>query len=147
MRSSVPADLLERLVDAMASNDIEAVAALYTDDCLIADPVMVIRGKDGLREALRAFFGAFHLTAVRVEHVISEADELAVRWSWSVIHQGEYLGVPATGKPFHTWNVMLLKVRDGRFCSDTSVWDAGELRRLEALAGESRAIDAQPAGT
>jgi steroid delta-isomerase-like uncharacterized protein len=119
----------------MAANDAAAVAALYTDDCVIADPVMEITGKDGLLEALKVFFGAFRLTSIGVDHVIRENDQMAVRWSWSVVHQGDYLGVPATGKEFHTWNVMLLEVRDDRFSRDTSVWDAGELRRLEQLAG------------
>lgn len=119
----------------MAANDAAAVAALYTDDCVIADPVMEITGKDGLLDALRVFFGAFHLRSIEVDQVISNGNQMAVRWSWSVVHQGEYLGVPATGKWFDTWNVMLLEVRDGRFSRDTSVWDAGELRRLEQLAG------------
>jgi steroid delta-isomerase-like uncharacterized protein len=127
--------LLEQLVDAMAANDAAAVAALYTDDCVIADPVMEITGKDGLLDALRVFFGAFHLRSIEVDQVISNGKQMAVRWSWSVVHQGDYLGVPATGKWFDTWNVMLLEVRDGRFSRDTSVWDAGELRRLEQLAG------------
>lgn len=119
----------------MAANDAAAVAELYTDDCVIADPVMEITGKDGLLDALRVFFGAFHLTSIAVDHVIADGDQMAVRWHWSVVHQGDYLGVPATGEAFDTWNVMLLEVRDGRFSRDTSVWDAGELRRLERLAG------------
>jgi steroid delta-isomerase-like uncharacterized protein len=127
--------LLERLVKAMAANDAAAVAALYTEDCIIEDPVMEITGRDGLLAALEVFLGAFHITAIAVDHVIAEGDRMAVRWSWSVIHQGEYLGVPATGKAFDTWNIMLLQVRDGRFSRDTSVWDASELRRLEELAG------------
>lgn len=127
--------LLDQLVQAMAANDADAVAALYTDDCVIADPVMEVTGKAGLLEALHVFLGAFHITKIQVDQVIADGDRLAVRWSWSVVHQGEYLGVPASGKPFHTWNIMLLEVRDGRFSRDTSVWDAGELRRLERLAG------------
>jgi steroid delta-isomerase-like uncharacterized protein len=136
--------LLEQLVRAMRANDAAAVAELYTDDCVIADPVMEISGKAGLLEALRVFLGAFHLTSIEINHVIRDGDQLAVRWSWSVIHQGEYLGVPATGREFHTWNVMLLEVRDGRFSRDTSVWDAGELRRLEQLAGLRLAPANQP---
>jgi steroid delta-isomerase-like uncharacterized protein len=130
----------------MGANDPAAVAALYTDDCVIADPVMEITGKDGLLDALRVFFGAFRLTSIGIDHVIAQDDQLAVRWSWSVIHQGEYLGVPATGKAFDTWNVMLLEVRDSRFSRDTSVWDAGELRRLERLAGLRLVRTAQPPG-
>jgi hypothetical protein len=31
---------------------------------------------------------------------------------------------------------MLLEVRDGLICRDMSVWDAGELRRLERVAAD-----------
>jgi steroid delta-isomerase-like uncharacterized protein len=136
--------LLEQLVEAMAANDPDAVAALYTDDCVIADPVMEIAGKAGLMDALRVFFGAFRLLSIGVDQVIANGDQMAVRWHWNVVHQGDYLGVPATGKRFDTWNVMLLEVRDGRFSRDTSVWDAGELRRLEELAGMRVVTNEQP---
>ena len=62
---------------------------------------------------------------------------VASRSRWQVVHQGEYLGVPPSGKLFETWNIMWLVVRDGKIVSDTSVWDAGELRRLEQLAAET----------
>jgi steroid delta-isomerase-like uncharacterized protein len=137
--------LIERLVQAMAANDAAAVAALYTEDCVIADPVMEITGRAGLLEALEVFLGAFHLTSIKVDQVIADGNRMAVRWSWSVIHQGDYLGVPATGKAFDTWNIMLLEVRDGLFSRDTSVWDAGELRRLEQLADMRLVRTDQPA--
>lgn len=138
--------LLDQLVQAMAANSAESVAALYTEDCVIADPVMEITGKAGLREALEVFFGAFEIHHIAIDEVIAQGDALAVRWSWSVTHQGEYLGVPASHRSFDTWNVMLLRVRDGRLSHDRSVWDAGELRRLEELAGLKHPIRHPSAG-
>ena len=126
--------LLDRLVEAMASNSPQAVAELYTDDCRIADPLMETVGKAGFIRAVSSFLDAFRIESIDIDEVIEQPPHLAVRWSWSVIHQGDYLGVPATGQRFDTWNVMFLEVRDGLICRDTSVWDAGELRRLEAQA-------------
>jgi steroid delta-isomerase-like uncharacterized protein len=117
----------------MASNSPEAVAALYTEDCRIADPLMEVNGRDGLLHAVTEFLTAFRIESIEYNEVIEQVPHLAARWSWSVIHQGEYLGVPASGKRFDTWNVMLIEVRDGLICRDTSVWDAGELRRLERV--------------
>jgi steroid delta-isomerase-like uncharacterized protein len=120
----------------MESNSADAVAELYTEDCRIADPLMEVTGRDGLREACAQFLAAFRIEAMEINEVIEQLPHLAVRWSWSVTHQGEYLGVPASGRAFDTWNVMLLELRDGLICRDMSVWDAGELRRLEQVAAD-----------
>jgi steroid delta-isomerase-like uncharacterized protein len=120
----------------MESNSADAVAELYTEDCRIADPLMEVTGRDGLREACAQFLAAFRIEAMEINEVIEQLPHLAVRWSWSVTHQGEYLGVPASGRAFDTWNVMLLELRDGLICRDMSVWDAGELRRLEGVAAD-----------
>lgn len=136
MLSSVSPDvtkLLQDLVEAMVSNRPEAVAALYTEDCRVADPLMEVTGQSGILEAVAEYFAAFKIESIEINEVIEQFPHLAVRWSWSTIHQGDYLGVAASHKRFDTWNVMLLEVRDGLICRDTSVWDAGELRRLERI--------------
>lgn len=117
----------------MAANSPDAVAALYTDDCRLADPLTEVTGRSRLRDACAEFLAAFRIDSIEVNEVIEQLPHIAVRWSWSVTHQGEYLGVPASGRRFDTWNVMFLEVRDGLICRDLSIWDAGELRRLERV--------------
>lgn len=130
-------DLVGQMMAAMRSNDPNVVLELYADDCQVADPAMQLSGKEGLRRAVEYFFAAFHMLAIEVEEVIRQDPTLIIRSRWQVVHQGEYLGVPPTGKIFDTWNIMWLVVRDGKIVSDTSVWDAGELRRLEQVAAET----------
>ncbi len=140
MRASVLPDtdrLLSKLVAAMASNAPAAVAELYTEDCRLADPLMETVGRDHLLDGVTQFFAAFRIESIHIDEVIEQSPRIAVRWSWSVIHQGDYLGVPASGRRLDTWNVMLLELRGGLICSDTSVWDASELRRLEALGTDA----------
>ena len=130
-------DLVGQMMAAMRSNDPDVVLELYADDCQVADPAMQLSGKEGLRTAVEYFFAAFHMRAIEIEEVVRQDPALIIRSRWQVVHQGEYLGVPPSGKLFETWNIMWLVVRDGKIVSDTSVWDAGELRRLEQLAAET----------
>lgn len=130
-------DLVGQMMAAMRSNDPDVVLELYADDCQVADPAMQLSGKEGLRTAVEYFFAAFHLRAIEIEEVIRQDPTLIIRSRWQVVHQGEYLGVPPSGKSFETWNIMWLVLGDGKIISDTSVWDAGELRRLEQLAAET----------
>lgn len=131
--SSAGDEILATLMSAMTANSAEAVAALYSDDCVVVDPLMKTTGRDGLLDAVRAFFAAFRIESIRVDEFAEKAPHLVALCSWTVTHQGEYLGVPASGRRLDTWNVMWLGVRDGLICRDTSVWDASQLRRLEAL--------------
>jgi steroid delta-isomerase-like uncharacterized protein len=127
-------EVLDRLVDAMRSNDPERVLALYTEDCQVIDPAFDERGHAAMRKALRYFFGAFRIERIEVVQTILQGDDLAVVWEWDVIHQGEYLGVPASGRRLETWNVMILRIDGERIASDRSVWDAAQYLRLRELA-------------
>ncbi|MGH2867262.1 MAG: ester cyclase [Solirubrobacteraceae bacterium] len=129
--------LLERLGVAILSNDPARVAALYTDDCVIADSAMQIRGKSGLLDALRYFHGAFEVLELTLADQVIDGSNVAVRVRWRALHRGEYLGVPGTGRIFDSWNVGLLTIRDGLIAKDNSIWDASELLRLRALAAEA----------
>jgi steroid delta-isomerase-like uncharacterized protein len=131
-------DLVAQMLAAMLSNDPDVVLDLYADDCVVSDPVMQESGKAGLRRAVEYFFAAFQMRGIEVDEVIRQDSTLIIRSHWQVLHQGEYLGVQPTGRLFSTWNIMWLVVRDGKVISDTSVWDAGELRRLEESAEETQ---------
>jgi steroid delta-isomerase-like uncharacterized protein len=132
-------DLVTQMVAAMLSNDPDVVLEMYAEDCLVSDPAMQESGKAGLRRAVAYFFAAFRMEEMEVEEVIRQDSALIIKSRWQAVHQGEYLGVQPTGQLFSTWNIMWLVVRDGKIISDTSVWDAGELRRLEQLPEEMHA--------
>ena len=127
-------EISEKMMAAMLSNSPEVVLELYADDCEVSDPAMELSGKEGLRRAVEYYFAAFKVQEFEAEQVICHGATLIIRSKHKVVHQGEYLGVPPSGESFTTWNVMWLIVRDGKIISDTSIWDAGELRRLESLA-------------
>ncbi|HET9894030.1 MAG TPA: ester cyclase [Streptosporangiaceae bacterium] len=131
-------DLVTQMMTAMLSNDPDVVLEMYADDCRVSDPAMQASGKAGLRRAVEYFFAAFRMQEIEVDEVIRQAPTLIIRSRWQALHQGEYLGVQPTGRLFATWNIMWLVVRDGKIISDTSVWDAGELRRLEQLPEATR---------
>jgi steroid delta-isomerase-like uncharacterized protein len=132
-------DLVDQMVAAMLSNDPDVVLEMYAEDCLVSDPAMQESGKAGLRRAVAYFFAAFRMQEMEVEEVIHQDSALIIKSRWKALHQGEYLGVRPTGQLFSTWNIMWLVVRDGKIISDTSVWDAGELRRLEQQPEEMNA--------
>jgi steroid delta-isomerase-like uncharacterized protein len=55
-------------------------------------------GREGFKQAVEAIFRGFPDTHSHVEDMIAEGDRVAARGHWTGTHQGEFMGIPPTGK-------------------------------------------------
>ncbi len=53
--------------------------------------------------------------------------KIAIRWSSTGTHQGELLGVPATGKPVNTTGNTILHLENGKITQEWVQWDKAAL--------------------
>ena len=87
------------------------------DELLTADSVDHTFGSQGV-EASKQFFGmlfqAFPDLRVDVHDVIAEGELLAAHVSYSGSHEGEFIGIPATGRQARTSGVDFFRMQDGR---------------------------------
>ena len=60
-------------------------------------------GLDGLKDILRAMRTGFPDIVFSIQEQIAEDDKVASRFEWTGIHSGEFLGIPATGRPVRVW--------------------------------------------
>ena len=136
MSGDSPEVVVDRLVEAMLANDPVAAAAVYAPDVVIVDPLFDVVGREAAVEAFAAWFDAFRITSLEVVERIVDGSRIAVRWVWTAIHQGDYLGVPASGREFSSWNVIFFDTRDGFVTRDLSTWDCTQYLALKAQTGE-----------
>ena len=71
-------------------------------------------GIDPLKEMVagnRAAFPDGHFT---VDETITEGDAVVHRWTFNGTHEGEFLGVPATGKKVQVTGTAVTHFRDGK---------------------------------
>jgi predicted ester cyclase len=107
------------------------------------DPAVVLHGYDGVEpglESLKKFYqgiwGAFPDARVEVEDVVEAGDKLAVRFTMTGTHQGDFNGVAATGAPFRLPGMTILRFAGGCCVERWSVADFLSLmRQLGALRG------------
>ncbi|MFP3853750.1 MAG: ester cyclase [Anaerolineales bacterium] len=94
----------------------------YTADHLRHDPTQPepIEGVDAMKARLRTLFNAFPDAQVDVKDMVVEGNTFANRWVMTGTHEGEFNGIPATGKPVRMSGMSLGKVRDGKIAE---VWD------------------------
>ena len=120
-----------RMLELGDSNMAEEIVAVdyYNHDA--PDPNI---GLDGVKAAVKAFKNAFPDAQVNIAYQVAEGDKVVNRYTWSGTHQGEFYGVPATGKQVSWSATATFRVADGRIREawlNTDRW--GVMEQLGAI--------------
>jgi steroid delta-isomerase-like uncharacterized protein len=121
-------ELLGRLFqDGMNGGDDSVVDEVLAED--YTNHTLGANGRDAMRGVLAGFRSAFPDLEITIEERMVDGARAAQRGHFTGTHQGEFAGMPATGKhvtvPFMDWWVM----RDGLLADNWVVMD------FSALAG------------
>ena len=98
----------EFLARVLTGGDIEATGDYFERDMVEEMPFPGQGpGLDGLKETLTHIRSAFPDSNWTLEEQIAEGDKVLSRFVWSGSHQGEFLGIPATGRPIRVWGMVI----------------------------------------
>jgi steroid delta-isomerase-like uncharacterized protein len=134
--------LVRRLViEAQQNGNLDLVDEILAPDFVDHTP---LPGLPPTRDGVKVLFSAFHtgFPDLRVDILdqISEAGTVATRKRFSGTHNGEFLGVPASGRSVELEVIDILRVRDGRI---TDHWVSADrlslLTQLGAISGSDEA--------
>jgi len=106
------------LLDELAVDDYEDHVALPGQG----------RGREGLKRRVAKIRAAFQPRHT-LHHVIAEADHVAVHWTLSGVHAGEFLGLPATRKAVEFDGVDIYAMRNGCMAAHWNVVDMWAFHR------------------
>jgi steroid delta-isomerase-like uncharacterized protein len=70
---------------------------------------------------LRSAFPDFKAT---IEHLIAEGDEVVLHMTWTGTHEGEFMGIPPTGKSISINVIDILGIAEGKFVEHWGVMDS-----------------------
>lgn len=71
---------------------------------------------------------------------VKEGDKLAFRWILSGTHEGEFVGVPATGRRIESMGMDIVRIANGKIAEHWGEFDAmGLLRQIGAVPPQKRA--------
>jgi len=71
-----------------------------------------------------------------VEDAFGVEDKVVVRWSATMTHRGDALGVPATGKPVLITGMTIVRIANGQIVEGWDNWD--QLAMLEQIGAYKR---------
>lgn len=88
----------------------------------------------GWKSFLAAFFTGFPDFRLVIEDMMAEGDRVAVRWVFRATHEGEFLGIPPTGKQVNVPAIEINRVADGKIAEHWFLLDQlGLLQQLGAV--------------
>ena len=101
--------------------DLEAVGEFFVDERLV----------EGVKAGCFRYFEAFPDMHVALDELIAEGDRVFLRSTLTGTHDGEYKGIPATGRHVATECAEVFRVVDGRFAGYWCLTNvAGLMRQL-----------------
>jgi steroid delta-isomerase-like uncharacterized protein len=81
-------------------------------------------------------FSAFPDLKRPVEDLVAEGDKVVARWTSVGTHQGDFMGIPPTGKQVTTSGITIFRLEDGMIVEEWSESDMmGMLQQVGAFPG------------
>jgi steroid delta-isomerase-like uncharacterized protein len=114
--------------EVMSEGKIEVIDELCSPDYIENDPLPGT-GADlaGLKEGVTQIRAAFPDIQASADDIIVEGDRLAVRSTLRATHEGDFIGIPASGKKIEVSNYDFVRFEDGLAVEHWGVIDSAAL--------------------
>jgi len=129
--------LVQHMIDeVMNQQNLAVVDELFAADYLMHDPAWPteVKGPEGFKQWAGAMLDPyFSDSLIIIEDMIAEGDKVAVRWTWSATHVGEFMGIGPTGRHMTIAGISIHRFADGKFAESWVNYDSmGMMQQLTA---------------
>lgn len=139
MTALSPAEIVTRFFAHAASPDL--------DDELIAEDAVFhglsqigeVHGRDGVKGVMSIFRTAFPNFTTEIKKLLVEGDTVAAWHTHRGIHSGDFIGIPATGRPIEVAGIELFRVKDGQIAE---FWHLDDMLTLLQQLGVAPTVGA-----
>ena len=133
--------IVRKFYATLSSGDLDAADKVVASDYVNHNAIPgQTAGLKGFKEGVSSLRAAFPDLQFTIEDQIAEGDKVATRYTVRGTHQGEFMGVAATGKPV-TWSALVIqRIAGGKVQESWLQWDQlGLMQQLGAVpsAGKS----------
>jgi steroid delta-isomerase-like uncharacterized protein len=112
-------------------HNLEVVDELYTTGFVYHSPGNADCDRDGLKQGFAAYLAAFPDARMTVEDMLAAEDRVAVRFTCRGTHQGQFMGVPPSGKQVTMTAILIHRLAGSKMVEDWEWSDQlGILRQL-----------------
>lgn len=136
--STEPKELCRSFMEEVVSGgDLDRIDEFISADVIEHEEVP---GQPPGRDGVRAFFemthSAFPDFRVEIEQLLAEGDTVVIHSRFLGTHEGEFMGIPATGRAMDMAVIDIVRVADGKIIEHWGISDTMALmQRLGAIEG------------
>lgn len=123
----------ERLAELINSGDIDSLDEVFADDVVDHDPAPNQGpGPNGFRDFFRELRTAFPDLQVEPATVVTDDDHVAIAYTISGTHQGEFQGIQPTGTSITARGVQIARFENGKIVER---WGSSDEQGINAQLG------------
>ena len=123
-----PAELIRKYIECRNQNDVQGIRAFFAPEMVVhfppSAPVKQYKGADEFTQSIIDFRVAFCDWHEEIHELWRSADKVVCRVTESGIHQGEYLGIDATGKRVEFLSTTVFRVDNHQIFEQWYMFDA-----------------------
>lgn len=130
--------LMSRIIDeAFNRGDFDVFDELISDDFVEHEelPPGVPQGKAAPREMIAMMRAAFPDLHVTVEDMLQDGSKVVTRSRFAGTHEGEFMGIPPTGKGFDIPVIDIVEFREDKAVAHWGVMDNAAMMEQLGVAG------------
>jgi len=119
------------LFAAVNAHDVEQFLSLHTDDIIVENVALgtISRGKEAVRANLERNFAAIPDYRIELTSCFASGDRQWEEYVACGTHEGEFMGIPATGKSFSFRVTTVRELRNGKTSHVSVYYDSASLMR------------------
>ncbi len=127
-------------LEVVQAGKLDVADEILAPDCVVHINGQEMCGLDAANQLANAVRTAFPDSQLTHHEAVVAGNRVAIRWTNDATHQGDYLGVPATGKRIHSEGLDLFHLQGGKI---TEMWieydNLGVLQQIGAIPAPSQA--------
>jgi steroid delta-isomerase-like uncharacterized protein len=116
--------------------DFDKLKEVVSPDYVLHDPALpeAVRGIEGAAELIEMYRSGIRGLRVTIEQQLADGDFVATRYTCRGTHEGDIMGVPATGRDVTIAGLVISRFQDGKVVEEWEVSDVfGLLQQIGAL--------------
>ena len=113
------------LEEAFNGGNLDVVDELVSPEFVNHDAALPepTRGVEAAKASIAAYRAAFPDLRLTIEQQVGEGEFVTTRWTGTGTHQGDLMGMAATGKQSTVTGITIDRIVDGRFVESWTNWD------------------------
>jgi predicted ester cyclase len=117
--------LVRKMIDEVfVKQNLDALGDYMAADMVDHNPPPMGKpGLEGLKEAIGMFISAFPDLHIQVDDIIAEGDLVVMRGTSTGTHQGDFMGIAATGNKISYGEIHIVRIAGGKMVEHWGVED------------------------